>query len=380
MKILILGIDGYLGWPLALYLTEKGYEVTGVDCSIKRDWENQVDGHPLVALPSLTSRVKTAANLNYPMDVYHVDIALESGALYDIIGSVKPDAIIHLAEQPSAPYSMENRSRAVSTQMNNVIGTLNLLFAVKSQCPDCHIIKLGTMGEYGTPNIDIEEGWLNIKHNDREDRVLYPKKPGSFYHLSKVHDSANLEFACRIWDLRVTDLNQGVVWGINPLPIMNHVGMHTSFHYDSTFGTVINRFITQAVAGEPLTIYGDGSQTRGFIHIMDTLRCIELAMETPAGVGEFRVFNQFTEQWSVRNLAEIVASNMVGSTYQMVPNPRVEQYNHYYNAKNDGLLNLGLDPIRMSPETIKEIINYVSMYNTNINVDYFKPTIKWRDV
>ena len=198
---------------------------------------------------------------------------------------------------------MMSRERAVETQHTNVIGTLNLLFSLRDHVPDCHLVKLGTMGEYGTPNIDIEEGFIEIEHKGRTDTLPFPKLPGSLYHCSKVHDSTNLHFACRIWGLRATDLNQGVVYGIETEETARDERLITRFDYDEIFGTVLNRFCVQAVIGHPLTVYGSGGQTRGFLNIRDTLRCVELAVENPADRGEFRVFNQFTEQFSVGQLA-----------------------------------------------------------------------------
>ena len=211
-----------------------------------------------------------------------------------------PDAIVHFAEQRAAPYSMVDRKHAVYTQVNNVVGNLNVLYAIAEINPDIHLVKLGTMGEYGTPNIDIEEGWLDVEHKGRRDRVLFPKRPGSFYHLSKVHDSHNIEFACRIWGIRATDLNQGVVYGQQTPETALDDRLATRFDYDAVFGTVLNRFVIQSVLGQPLTIYGNGTQTRGIIEIRDTVRCIQLACENPADKGEFRVFNQITEFMSLQ--------------------------------------------------------------------------------
>ena len=252
---------------------------------------------------------------------------------------------MHFAEQRSAPYSMIDRSHAVYTQVNNVVGNLNLLFAIAEIDPTIHLVKLGTMGEYGTPNIDIEEGFIEITHRGRTDTLPFPKQPGSFYHLSKVHDSHNIMFACRIWGLRSTDLNQGVVYGQETDETLLHPDLATRFDYDGVFGTVLNRFCVQAVAGHPLTVYGAGGQTRGMLNIRDTLACVELAVNNPAGEGEYRVFNQFTESFSVRELAEKVADAFAGTVeIENIPNPRVEKEEHYYRAAHTKLLDLGLVP------------------------------------
>jgi UDP-sulfoquinovose synthase len=256
------------------------------------------------------------------------------------------------------------------------------MFAIQHTNPDIHMVKLGTMGEYGTPNIDIEEGWLEVEHKGRRDRVLYPKKPGSFYHLSKVHDSANLEFACRIWGFRVTDLNQGVVYGIDTEQTKLHPDIETSFHYDSVFGTVLNRFVVQAVHGAPLTIYGKGGQTRGFLNIRDTLQCVELALLNPADLGEFRVFNQFTEQFSVSDLAERVvrAATSVGirTCIEHIENPRVELEEHYYNAIHSALPNLGLQPYLLSDEVIVHMFELAKRNRNRIDRDVLVPSVKWK--
>ncbi len=277
---------------------------------------------------------------------------------------------------------MVDRARCVATQKNNVIGTLNLMFALQHSCPNAHVVKLGTMGEYGTPGIDIEEGWLEVEHNGRKDRVLYPKKPGSFYHLSKVHDSHNLEFGCRIWGMRVTDLNQGVVYGIDTDETVLHPDLATSFHYDSIFGTVLNRFIVQAVSGVPLTVYGKGGQTRGFLNVRDTLRCVELAVLNPAASGEFRVFNQFTEQFSVMDLAERVRraarSRGLRISIDHIANPRVELEEHYYNAKHTALVKLGLEPHLLTEEVIGHMLDMAERVKDRINPELNQPSIRWK--
>jgi UDP-sulfoquinovose synthase len=293
-----------------------------------------------------------------------------------------PDAVVHYAEQPSAPFSMIDREKCVHTQRNNVLGTLNLMFAIQHTNPEIHIVKLGTMGEYGTPNIDIEEGWLEIEHKGRHDRMLYPKKPHSFYHLSKVHDSANLEFSCRIWGMKVTDLNQGVVYGIDTEETKIHPDLATSFHYDAVFGTVLNRFVVQAVHGTPLSVYGKGGQTRGFLNIRDTLQCVELALLNPAKSGEFRVFNQFTEQFSVIDLAGRVqrVANTLGCKAEIdhIANPRNEMEEHYYNAIHSSLPELGLKPCVLDDDVIGHMIEIARSFKNRIDSTVLKPNVKWK--
>jgi UDP-sulfoquinovose synthase len=275
---------------------------------------------------------------------------------------------------------MIDQAHAVYTQTNNVVGNLNVMYAIADLDREIHLVKLGTMGEYGTPNIDIEEGWLEVEHNGRRDRMLYPKKPGSFYHLSKVHDSHNIEFGCRIWGLRATDLNQGVVYGVDTAQTTLDPRLATRFDYDGVFGTVLNRMTIQAVLGHPLTVYGNGSQTRGLINLVDTVECIRLASEFPADRGEFRVFNQFTESMSVREIAQTVADEYPGGcAIELVENPRVEQEDHYYNAKHTALVDLGLEPTLLSNALIDHMFDVVERYKDRVDQAAIMPTVKWRE-
>ncbi|HTU38657.1 MAG TPA: NAD-dependent epimerase/dehydratase family protein, partial [Acidimicrobiales bacterium] len=292
----------------------------------------------------------------------------------------RPDAVVHFAEQRSAPYSMIDRDHAVYTQVNNVVGTLNLLYAIAEIDPSIHLVKLGTMGEYGTPNIDIEEGFIEITHRGRTDTLPFPKQPGSYYHLSKVHDSHNIMFACRIWGLRSTDLNQGIVYGQETDETLLHPDLATRFDYDGVFGTVLNRFCVQAVTGHPLTVYGAGGQTRGMLNIRDTLACVTLAIENPADRGEFRVFNQFTESFSVRDMAQMVkrvCPTRVDIAEGLV-NPRVEHEEHYFHAANTKLLDLGLQPHLLTDEVIADMLELVERYRDRVDVRAIAPTVQWR--
>jgi UDP-sulfoquinovose synthase len=303
--------------------------------------------------------------------------------LSSTIKEFEPDAIVHFAEQRAAPYSMIDRKHAVFTQVNNVVGTLNLLFAMREFQPDCHLVKLGTMGEYGTPNIDIEEGYLTIEHNGRQDVLPYPKQPGSFYHLSKVHDSHNIMFACRIWGLRATDLHQGVVYGTVTEEAALDEALINRFDYDEVFGTVLNRFCVQAALGLPLTVYGKGGQKRGFLDIRDTVRCIEIACQHPAQRGEFRVFNQFTEQFSVLELARLVQAvgEKMGLEVQVehLHNPRVEADEHYYNAKHSKLIELGLEPHLLSSSLLDSLMNIALRYRDGVDPAKMLPQVNWRE-
>ena len=382
MRILILGGDGYLGWPQALYFSNKGHEVIIIDSLMRRhfDLKNKFDS--LIPIQSLKIRIKiweekTGRKINFLMGDTR-DYPFLSKAIQDF----KPDAIVHFAEQRTAPYSMIDREHAVFTMDNNVIGTLNVLYAIKDFCPDCHLVKLGTMGEYGTPNIDIEEGYIEITYKGRKDRLPYPKQPSSFYHLSKVHDSHNIMFACKTWNLRATDLNQGVVYGVETQETKIDHRLATRFDYDQIYGTVLNRFCAQAVIGYPLTVYGQGGQTRGYINIQDTMNCIDIAVMNPANQGEFRVFNQFVETFSVSQLAKIVERcvKKLGLDVKInhLSNPRVEAENHYYNAVNTSLLKLGLHPHYLEDTVLVSIMKKALEFSDRINKKILKPSVNWR--
>jgi UDP-sulfoquinovose synthase len=383
LRILILGGDGYLGWPTAMAFSQQGHEVMVVDNLAKRQWEAEVDASPLEPLPTLRHRVKIWNEVSGKEIALAIgDIAANHRFVYRVFSEFQPEAIVHYAEQPSAPYSMAGRDNAVSTQINNVQGTLNVLFAMKKYVPEAHLIKLGTMGEYGTPNIDIEEGWIDVEKDGRTDRLPFPKLPGSFYHLSKVHDSHNIHFACRIWGLSCTDLNQGVVYGITTDETELHPELRTAFHYDAVFGTALNRFCAQAVIGAPLTVYGTGGQRRSFLNLRDTLQCVRISAENPADQGEFRVFNQFTEVFSVLELAERVNAAAATLGYETridnIENPRVELEEHYYNPRNDALLALGLQPRLLSDELVETMLAKIAESASRIDRDTILPRIRWR--
>lgn len=381
MKILILGGDGYLGWPTAMHFSARGDQVMVVDNFAKRRWELEEGIEPLASIPTLHHRLRKWKEISGKSIELQVGDLCNHRFVYGIFEKFLPDAIIHYGEQPSAPYSMQSRETAVYSQTNNIVGNMNVLFAMQKYCPDSHLVKLGTMGEYGTPNIDIEEGWINISHNGRTDRMMYPKKPGSFYHLSKVADSQNIEFTTRVWGIRATDLNQGVVYGFDTDQTVMHPSLRTSFHYDDIFGTVLNRFIVQAAADMPLTVYGKGGQTRGFLNIKDTIACVTLAVDNPAKKGEFRIFNQFTEQFSVNDLAQKVkaAGDRAALNVKIanLDNPRVEMEQHYYNAKHSELTELGLKPNLLTDEVLDSMLARAIEYRDLIDHSFFNPRVKW---
>ncbi|MEB3252474.1 MAG: NAD-dependent epimerase/dehydratase family protein [Cyanobacteriota bacterium] len=382
MKVLVIGGDGYCGWATALYLSNRGYEVGILDSLVRRHWDAQLLIETLTPISPIQARLQRWKDLTGKhIELYIGDINdytfLERSML-----TFAPDAVVHFGEQRSAPFSMIDREHAVLTQANNVLGNLNLLYALRDHFPDCHLVKLGTMGEYGTPNIDIEEGYITIEHNGRKDTLPYPKQPGSFYHLSKVHDSHNIHLACKIWGLRATDLNQGVVYGV----LTEETGMDelliNRLDYDGIFGTALNRFCIQAAVGHPLTVYGKGGQTRAFLDIRDTVRCVEIALGNPANSGEFRVFNQFTEMFSVGDLAMMVkkAGTTLGLNVDVdyLDNPRVEAEDHYFNAKNTNLLDLGLQPHYLSDSLLDSLLNFAVKYQGRVDQAQILPKVSWR--
>jgi UDP-sulfoquinovose synthase len=382
MRVLVLGGDGYCGWPTALHLAARGWSVAIADNCSRRTWDSQLGVATLTPIRTIEERLAAwAERTGQTIPFYRGDVT-DYGFLSRTVGEFAPDAIVHFAEQRSAPYSMIDRGHAVFTQVNNVVGTLNVLFAIKELAPNCHLVKLGTMGEYGTPNIDIEEGFIEIEHHGRKDVLPYPKQPGSFYHLSKVHDSHNIMFCCKAWGLRATDLNQGVVYGTLTDEVAGDERLINRLDYDEVFGTVLNRFCVEAVIGEPLTVYGRGGQTRGFLDIRDTVRCIELACGAPAKAGEYRVFNQFTEQFSVQQLAEMVreagALHGIPVSIEHLSDPRVELEEHYYNAKHTKLTALGLTPHLLSKSIVESIFDVVVKYKKHVDPSALRPSIDWR--
>jgi len=383
MRISVLGGDGYCGWATALHLSARGHTVSIVDNFTRRLWDYELGVQTLTPIRPMPERLRAWEQLRgNRIDLFTGDVT-DYDFLCSALKEFRPDAIVHFAEQRSAPYSMIDRKHAVSTQVNNIVGTMNVLFAMREFLPDCHLVKLGTMGEYGTPNIDIEEGYITIEHEGRKDTLPYPKQPGSFYHLSKVHDSHNILFSCRIWGLRATDLNQGVVYGTVTDEIELDECLINRFDYDEVFGTVLNRFCVQAAMGHPLTVYGKGGQTRGYLDIRDTVRCVEIACLNPAAPGECRVYNQFTEEFSVMEIARLVqtASRKLGREVEIdhIPDPRVEAEQHYYNAKHSKLIDLGLEPHYLSSSLLDTLMNIALKYQDRVDVSNFMPQVNWRN-
>ncbi len=381
MRVLILGADGYLGWPTAMHFAALGHDVIAVDNYLRRSLSRDNDVEPLWNTPNLVARARIWEDQGgRPIEVRIGDL-MDWYFTAKVFSETSPDVIVHYAEQPSAPYSMLDHNAGRLTLLNNLGVTANIIYATRDYCPDAHIVKLGTMGEYGTPNIDIEEGWLDVHHNGREQRFLYPRQASSLYHTTKIMDTDLLWYYVRMWGLRVTDLMQGPVYGIFSEESRRDDRLLTFFNYDELFGTVVNRFVVQAVAGYPLTVYGKGGQTRGYLNILDTLNCVRLSMDHPADKGELRIFNQFTETFSVNELAERVqrVGSQLGLNVEVnnIENPRKELEEHYYNPKHTGLLELGLVPNLMTDEVLTEMMEKVLRYKDSIEHHKIFRGAKW---
>ncbi len=393
--VVILGGDGYLGWPTAMYFSAKGYQVTVVDNYFRRHVCDQINVGMLYPIPSLVERAKIwHEKTGYEIKVIIGDLtdpelmrSLFTGHNLHYQWSINsdftgmPDTVVHYAEQPSAPYSLMNYKTANFTLSNNLLVTNNLMFAIKDFAPEVHIIKLGTMGEYGTPNIDIEEGWLEVEHKGRKDKFLFPRQAGSLYHTTKIMDTDLFWFGVRMWGLKVTDLMQGPVYGMETEESIIDDRLKTIFNYDELFGTIINRFVTQAVIGFPLTVYGKGGQTRGYLNIKDTLQCVHISEKNPAESGELRIYNQIMETFTVNELAKLTqeAGQELGYDVQIqnIDNPRIELEEHYYNPSYQGLIDLGVKPNYLTIDSMKALFNIVGGYREQIREDVIFNGVKW---
>lgn len=382
LRVLVLGADGYLGWATCMHLSAAGHQVAGLDNYFRRDLARNLDLPPLLDPPALPQRARLWRELSgHEIPVFIQDLC-DYDALVEVMRRFEPQAVVHYAEQPSAPYSMMGPAEARTTLVNNLVSTLNLVQAIGALDRGVHVVKLGTMGVYGTPNIDIEEGYLTVQHKGREHTFLYPKTPGSLYHLTKAQDGDLLYFYCRMWDLAVTDLNQGPVYGIFSQEAGDDPRLLPPLAYDDIFGTVLNRFVVQAAAGVPLTVYGRGGQTRGYLNLMDTLTCVRLALESPAEPGQYRVFNQFTETFTVMELARAVVE--AGAELDLkvevnnIPNPRREAEEHYYNPVHRGLLELGLQPHYLDTAMLVKMLRLVLEHRDRIRRDLMDPRVTWQ--
>lgn len=381
MRIAILGGDGYLGWPTAMDLAVKGHDVWVMDNYLRRNMARETRSEALVDTPNLHERADRFHALTGRRINVHIGDCARFDHMERLFREAQPDAVVHYAEQPSGPYSMIGYDQAHTTLQNNLGATFNTIWAVLNLAPQCHIVKLGTMGEYGTPNIDIEEGWIEVEHKGRKDKFLYPRAAGSLYHTTKVMDTDLLWFYVRTYGLRVTDLMQGPVYGLATPQSALHDDLLPNFHYDDIFGTVINRFLVQAVAGIPLTVYGKGGQVRGYLNLLDTLQCVDLALTTPAKQGELRILNQFTETFSVNDLAVHVQNAAkhldIDVAIDHISNPRKEKEEHYYNPVHSGLPQLGLQPHLLSDAVLVEMLQTVLRFKQRIDTRKILPRVSW---
>jgi UDP-sulfoquinovose synthase len=383
MKVLIAGIDGYLGWSLALYLTKRGHEVAGCDAYYRRDWVAEMGSQSATPIRKMTERLQAfAENFDKSLIFRRGDLR-DYNVVKNMLRSFKPEAIVHLAEMPSAPYSMIDVEHCVFTQTNNIVGTLNLLYAMHEECPNAHLLKLGTMGEYGTPNIDIPEGFFEIEYRGRKDRLPFPRQPNSWYHQTKVHDTHNIMMACRIWGLSSTDIMQGVVYGTRIDEMGDDERLVTRFDFDQSFGTAINRFCAQAVVGLPITPYGKGHQKRGFLPLRDSMQCLTIALENPPEKGEYRVFNQFEEVYDLTELAKkvqkVAGEFGLSAEIKNLENPRQELESHYFNPDHQHLLDLGYKPTHDMESELRIVLNDLLKYKNRIlsHAYALTPDIRW---
>ena len=389
--ILVLGADGYLGWPLSMHFSSLGYRVIGVDNYARRTNSVRLGIKPLYETPLLEQRCRIWKNttglviepkIGDLSDPYFTE-SLFSQLAVDLPSQQHKNTltILHLAEQPSAPLSIIDIHSSNYTLTNNISTTNNILWGCRKHFPSAHLVKLGTMGEYGTPNIDIEEGWLDITHNNRTDKFLFPRQASSVYHTSKIMDTDLIWWAVRSWGLRVTDLMQGPVYGLTTPQTSISEKLSTIFNYDEVFGTVLNRFVVQAAIGYPLTIYGSGNQTRGYLNLNDTLQCITKTVENPPEAGELRIFNQITQTFSVNDLANLVVSSLKdllpNISVKHLPNPRKEAEDHYYNPTYQALSDIGVVPMLLNEEIIRKMYSTVSQYVDNIDKSLIFNGIKW---
>jgi UDP-sulfoquinovose synthase len=383
MKVFIAGLDGYLGWALAQHLTLRGHTVSGADALLRREWVEEVGGQSAIPIETIGTRLAAFQEVYGKLIDFRHGNLLEYDFVRACLADIQPDAIVHLGEMPSAPYSMIDQAHAFFTQQNNVLGNLNLLWAIKEICPKAHLIKLGTMGEYGTPNVDIPEGFFEVDFRGRTDRLPFPRQAASFYHWSKVHDSNNTMYACNIWKLRSTDIMQGVVFGTRFDGIADDHRLRTRLDYDQCFGTVINRFCCQAVIGHPLTVFGGGLQRRGFIPLRDAMQCLTIACENPPQAGEYRVFNQFEGTYSILELAQHVQAvgNVLGFdvSIQHFDNPRTEAAEHYYQPDRQNLIELGYRPTHDLENEIRTMLVDLLPHREHIlqSVETLIPDIRW---
>ncbi len=384
MKVLITGIDGYTGWPLALHLLARGHDVAGIDNFVTRRRVQEVGSWSATPIPSFPRRLEAVHEVMEKTISFHRGDVTNYEFIHQVLTTEQPEAIVHLGEQRSAPYSMIDVHHAVETQTDNIAGTLNLIYAIRDVVPEAHLVKMGTMGEYGTPNIDIAEGFFDVEWRGRRDAHLpFPRQAGSWYHWSKVHDSGNVMFAARVFQIRATDVMQGVVYGIRT-PEMTDDRLRTRFDFDDVWGTALNRFVVQAILGLPITPYGRGGQTRGYIALEDSMQSLRLSVENPVARGEYRVLNQFDEAYSVNQLADMVKEVAeefgLHPTIEHYPNPRVEAEDHYYHPIHDKLTEMGYRRSRELRDVMRELFRELRRYRRRLEAKRgaVLPAVQWR--
>jgi UDP-sulfoquinovose synthase len=383
MRIFIAGVDGYLGWSLAQHLADRGHDVSGADLFLRRRWVDEMGSWSATPICPMRDRLE-AFRARFGRDLIFWEGDLRNYALVEtIFREFKPDAIVHFGECPSAPYSMIDVHHTVFVQTNNIATTFNLLYAMRDIRPEAHLVKLGTMGEYGTPNLDIPEGFFDVQFRGRRAKLPFPRLAGSWYHWSKVHGSNNIMFACKLWQLRATDVMQGVVFGTWINGMQADPRLLTRVDFDQAFGTAINRFCCQAVIGHPLTPFGKGHQKRGFLPLRDSMQCLTLALENPPRAGEYRVFNQFAEIYDITELAEKVkrVGERLGLAVEIsnVENPRDEAEDHYYSADHKHLLELGYQPTQDVESEIEVMLRDLEKYHERIcaKKEALMPDVRW---
>ena len=384
-SILVIGGDGFCGWPTSLGLSQEGYDVTIVDNLSRRKIDIELECDSLTPIRPISRRLATWKEVTgKEIRFANMDVSRQFQALVDLIKEVKPCAVVHFAEQRAAPYSMKSPFHKRYTVDNNINATHNILVAILESGVDAHLVHLGTMGVYGygTAGIKIPEGYLTtyIKRDDgelEELEILYPARPGSVYHLTKTQDALMFYFYNKNNNMRITDLHQGIVWGTNTRETLMHEDLINRFDYDGDYGTVLNRFLMQAAISHPLTVHGTGGQTRAFIHIRDTVKCIRLAIETPPEKGErVRILNQATETHTVRDLAKLVSS-MTGAEVRFFANPRREDDENALIVENEQFLKLGLDPITLEEGLLSEVLDISKRYKDRCDTSKIICTSLW---